>query len=74
MNARGVIAGGLAVSVIGVAVLGEEKIHADYNVPAPVVTSNQMVSNATNTVAILRGFGPLDYATVGTRLIREVKG
>ncbi len=75
MKPRTLIAGGLVISVMGVAVFGEEKIHAHFNVPAPSVTYSWVGTNTANSmVAVLRGFGPLDYSTVGARFIREVKG
>jgi hypothetical protein len=75
MDNRWALAGVLAVSgaLVGVEVLGENKAHADYNVPAPtaIVIGNQM---NTNVAAAMVSSGPMGYQTVATNLFLAVKG
>jgi hypothetical protein len=71
------LAGVLVVSgaLIGAEVLGEKKVHADYNVPAPTVTlnGNQANTNVAATLAI-SGPSPMGYQTAATNLFLAVKG
>jgi hypothetical protein len=78
MGLRWALPGVLVVSgaVVSVEVLGENKAHADYNVPAPTVTVQGNQANANVTAAVLSfGPGPMSYQTAAaTNLILVVKG
>ncbi|MGA6988629.1 MAG: hypothetical protein WBZ01_21435 [Terriglobales bacterium] len=77
MGPRGVVAGVLVISVLGVEVWGESMAHANFNVPAPRATINQMVSNVANTVVYDSGIEviPRGYGTgASTAHIIVVKG
>jgi aspartate ammonia-lyase len=76
MDHRLALAGVLVVTgaLVGVEVLGENKAHGDYNVPAPTVTVN--ANQATNATATMVSFdlNLMDYQTAATNLILVVKG
>jgi len=79
MNHGGKLASVLVVSgaLVTVEVLGEKKVHGEFNVPAPSMFYQvaENTTNTTNTVVILQGFAPLNGPTVGApRLVREIKG